>query len=218
MIKSTMKPTIRTAFTLTAMALLVGCSNGAGTGLLSPRAPVAQTDVAQGDVVAFEEIDVSYEAAVAFGEIARVCEAKDKNLGALVATTGTGEFEIYDTAPAGIALRRFYLTGFDDGCPRQFMASTTAFGMPSVYEAQHYGKAGFVTGASDAAYEQIKTEVCRVPAGTPCGKRIKRLDKTTVFLSAYDLTGDTERWTDYLIHKGALVASAVKGTDTSISE
>lgn len=211
--KPVTKPMMKTVTTLAAMALLVGCANTGGPGLFSLRAPAPQSDIAP-----FEEVDVPYEAAVSFGEIARVCEARDKPLGALVATTGPRDLEVYDTAPGGITLRRFYLTGFADGCPRQFMASTTAFGMPSDYEAQHYGKDSFVTGATDVAYEAIKAEVCGVPAGAPCGKRIKRLDKTTVFLSAYDLTGDTEHWTDYLIHNGALVAVAVKSTDKPISE
>lgn len=204
-------PRFKTVFTMAVLALLAGCANTGGPGLFSLRAPA-------NDIAPLEEIDVPYEAAVSFGEIARVCEARDKPLGVLVATTETGNFEVHDTAPGGITLRRFFLTGFADGCPRQFMASTTAFGTPSAYEALHYGKDSFVQGATDLTYDQIKAEVCGVPAGAPCGKRIGKLDRTTVFLSAYDLTGATEHWTDYLLHNGTLVASAVKRTDKSISE
>jgi hypothetical protein len=196
---------IKVVFTLAIATAFVGCTERLSPFSLPTPEPVFEaTDVNQ--------LDVPFEATVSFGAIARVCEAKGKPLGDLVDTASIGDFQIYDTAPEGITIRKFYLTGFSDDCPRQFTASTAAFGTPSMYEALHYGKDTFVYGATDAAYDKIKESICGAPAGEPCGRKIKALDKSTVFVSAYDLTGDSERWTDFLIHDGSVVATALKTT------
>lgn len=214
---------IKAALTLALVAGLAGCAErptvpeGQASaqsaapqkrgGLFSvfARAPVFDAPEAY-------QMDVPFEATVPFGTVARVCEAKGKPLGTLASAAPGGGFQLYDTGPKGVALRKFYLTGFEDGCPRQFTAATAVFGTPSQYETLHYGqgKGGFIYGVTDAAYENIKENVCGTPAGEPCGRKIKKLDQSTVFVSAYDLSSDTERWTDFLIYNGKIVATALK--------
>lgn len=193
----------KAVFTLVILTALAGCSNV--QNMFSPLTPEPVPETT--DVY---EIDIPFEAAVSFGTVARVCEAQTKPLGTLIEEASVGDFKIYDTAPEGVMVRKFYLTGFGDGCPRQFMASTAAFGTPSMYETLHYSKDTFVYGSTDAAYDKIKGNVCGAPAGKPCGRKIKKLDKSMVFVSAYDLTEENQRWTDFLIHNGSIVATALK--------
>ncbi len=227
---------IKAAFTLALVAALAGCAerpnlfggasraqsnvapSGANTpqerrGLFSAFAREHETVFAAEDL---DQMDVAFEATVPFGTMARVCGAKGKPLGNLVGTSSVGDFKIYDTAPAGVAVRKFYLTGFADACPRQFMAATAVFGAPSKYEALHYGedKGSYIYGATDAAYDKIKENTCGVPAGEPCGRKIRKIDGHTTFLSAYELAEESERWTDFLIHNGSVVATALKTKQT----
>ncbi len=223
---------IKAAFTLTFVFALAGCTEGpvlfgGGTSAQSNAAelrantPKDRTGLfsifEREQETVFEtsqtyQMDVPFEATVPFGTMARVCEANVKPLGNLVGTSSVGGFKIYDTAPTGVSVRKFYLTGFADECPRQFMAATAVFGAPSKYEALHYGedKGSLIYGATDAAYDKIKQNTCGVPAGEPCGRKIKKMDGHTVFLSAYELDGENERWTDFLIHNGSVVATALK--------
>ena len=61
--------------------------------------------------------------------------------------------------PARPARRSYYLTGFKDGCARQFTAALVLFGSPESYEQIHYGPAGKSQpkAETDAAYEQVKS-------------------------------------------------------------
>lgn len=157
---------------------------------------------------------VSFGTALPYGEIARTCDAPEGKLGARVDSWPKGGrgYTLYDTAPGGTGLRTFYLTGFADGCPRQFSAALVLFAAPSDYEVIRYGPAGadLPVSSTDTAYEQVKGQVCRVSAGQPCGRRMARLEQDTVFLSVYERFGDNAAWKTILLHDGAVAATDIK--------
>ena len=111
-------------------------------------------------------------------------------------------------------MRTFYITGFDDGCPRQLTAAHVLLGAPSFYELLHYGPAGehLAQGETDAAYERVKREVCGARKGRPCGAQIKRLERSTFFVNAYPRADDNTGWSEMLIHKGTVMATAQKSS------
>ncbi|MEO9898464.1 MAG: hypothetical protein ABJD13_15955 [Paracoccaceae bacterium] len=158
--------------------------------------------------------DVPFGTVLAFGEVARVCEARSKPLGEKVAQSETrGQvYKIYDTAADASVPRTFYVTGFSDACPRQFTAALALFGDISMHEQLRYGRPSteYPYSATDDAYENIKSLVCRVGKGKPCGKRLENLARTTVFVSTYEKFTDNGQWADVLLHDGAVVATAMK--------
>lgn len=156
--------------------------------------------------------DVPFGTALAFGQIARVCDAKGKPLGKQVAGTGRRGFSLYDSN-AGIRDKRtFYITGFSDDCPRQFTAANALLGEPAFYEEIRFGPTGqFMTyAATDQAYDGLKSKVCRTAKNKPCGKNIDKLDSSTVFVSAYEFGEINRGWKEFLIHDGEVLASALK--------
>ncbi|WP_299154671.1 hypothetical protein [uncultured Tateyamaria sp.] len=158
--------------------------------------------------------DVPLGTVLAFGDIARVCEAKPAQLGTLVdqgARKGRG-YKLFDTVPDGARPRTFYVTGFADNCPRQFTASLALFGAPEFHEQLRYGLPAkeYPYSTTDQAYEKVKGKVCNVGRSKPCGARISRLDRTTVFVSAYENFGENARWADMLLHDGAILAKSLK--------
>lgn len=149
-----------------------------------------------------------------YGKVARLCGVSAGKLGSEIARypeRGRG-YAIYDSAAGSTTPRSFYITGFDDGCARQFTAALAVFGAPDVYEQIHYGPAREtqVTSETDAAYEQVKSRVCRVPRGQPCGDRVDRLARDTVFVSIYERFGSNPRWKNLLLHDGAVMALDIK--------
>ncbi|WP_415919827.1 hypothetical protein [Tateyamaria sp. SN6-1] len=158
--------------------------------------------------------DVPLGTALPFGEIARVCEAKPRDMGeisAKAARKGRG-YVLYDSAPGSASARTFYITGFADNCPRQFTAAIALFGEPVLHEQLRYGLPArdFPYSATDEAYEKVKAQVCNVGRTKPCGSRISRLDKTTTFVTAYENFGENPRWADMLLHDGEVLAAALK--------
>lgn len=156
--------------------------------------------------------DVAYGGTLAFGEIARVCEARNKSMGKKVDGQGRRGFTLYDSNPGIRDKRTFYVTGFDDGCPRQFTAANALFGAPSFYEQIRFGPAGkhLPYAATDKAYDKVKKTICRVGKKKPCGNKIATLDKGTAFVSAYEFNEHNGKWKEFLVHDGAVLASAVK--------
>ncbi|TMM51557.1 hypothetical protein [Sulfitobacter sabulilitoris] len=160
------------------------------------------------------EGDVPPGTVLPYGTVARVCGARGAKLGKKVEkfpTRGRG-YTLHDTFPNSTAPRTFYVTGFSDGCPRQFTASLALFGAPSMHEKLRYGRPGdaYPYSATDSAYEDIKRDVCGAAKRKPCGSRIKRLERNTVFISTYERFGGTSRWSDILLHDGEVMASAIK--------
>lgn len=145
-----------------------------------------------------------------YGEVAQACGVKQSTLGSPIAQfpESPAKYKIYDTNPSASGLRTIYVTGFADGCPRQFTASLVVFGSPETYEEIRYGPASKtvpITGI-DQAYEQLKAEVCNVPAGTPCGASMTKMSKEAVFLTVYKNFGGSQGWMDMLIHGGKVIA------------
>ena len=158
--------------------------------------------------------DVAKGELLAFGDIARVCEAKGTKLGKKVESFGRGSqgYVLYDTKPNSTVPRTFYVTGFSDRCPRQFTAALAMFGAPSMHEQLRYGQASkkHPYSETDKAYERIKGRVCGTSRKQPCGSRISQLERNTVFISSYERFTHNGRWSDVLLHRGTVAASAIK--------
>lgn len=149
-----------------------------------------------------------------YGQIARLCGVSAGRLGKKVGQYPErgAKYTLYDSAPGGQGMRNFYVTGFDDGCARQFSAALVLFGTPEVYEQIRYGLPAETqpVAETDRAYEALKSRVCRVGRGKPCGARMKTLSRDTVFLSIYERFGTNARWKNLLLHDGAVLALDVK--------
>ncbi|MEP5089974.1 MAG: hypothetical protein ABJR23_11165 [Paracoccaceae bacterium] len=158
--------------------------------------------------------DVASGTSLPFGDVARVCDARGQRLGKEIARfpeRGKG-YRLYDSAPGATTPHTFYVTGFRDGCPRQFTAALAIFGAPSMYEQLRYGGAAenHSRSATDKAYEKVKSRVCGVAKRKPCGRKIKSLERGTVFISVYERFEDNARWADILVHDGTVLAANIK--------
>lgn len=179
------------------------------TGLLSRLVPTFGAAAPQ---TGPDAIEVPYGTVLPYGEVARVCEARRKSLGRKVESASASGYKLYDSAPGAKGPRTYYITGFDDGCPRQLTAAHVLLGAPSFYELLHYGPTGahLTTGATDRAYEQVKSRVCGVRKGKPCGSKMRSLERSTFFVNTYERPDDNTRWSELLVHEGQVVASALK--------
>jgi hypothetical protein len=158
--------------------------------------------------------DVEYGTVLPYGEVARVCSARGRPMGRKIdkaPARGRG-YALFDSDPNSAAPRTFYVTGFNDGCPRQFTAALALMGAPTLHEQLRYGlpSAEYPYSTTDKAYEKVKSSVCRVGKRKPCGAKIGELEKNTVFISTYERFGNNARWADILIHDGAVLAAAIK--------
>ncbi|WP_425073808.1 hypothetical protein [Sagittula sp. S175] len=154
--------------------------------------------------------EVAFGTTVPYGQIARVCGVSESQLGAKTQSwpeRGRG-YELRDSAPGSTSARSYYLTGFKDGCARQFTAALVMFGSPETWEQIHYGPAGssLPVLSTDRAFEDIKARICRVKKGQSCGSKMSTLEKDTVFVSFYERFEDNTRWTNILLHDGEVVA------------
>ncbi len=145
-----------------------------------------------------------------FGQIARACHAKRGQLGQEVAKYPErgAKYRVFDSAPGSQGLHTFYVTGFSDGCPRQFTAALAVFGSAGMYEALRYGlpvKAR-TKKPTDIAYEKLKSGKCGVARTKPCGASISRLEKSTVFLSVYNRFEGAQGWSNLLLSDGKVMA------------
>lgn len=155
--------------------------------------------------------DVAYGTLLPFAVVGRVCEAKSRPKGARVERSEAG-YDLYDSAPGIPEARTFYVTGFADGCPRQFTAALAMFGAPSLHEQLRYGlpSDAYPYSDTDKAYEKVKSAICRVGRRKPCGSRIRTLERNTVFVSTYERSTYNGRWADILIHDGSVLATSLK--------
>ncbi len=179
-------------------------------GLFGGRTPVALSASRNGP----DARDVPVGTVLPFGEVARVCDARPASMAKIVekaAGKGRG-YVLYDSAPDTASPRTFYVTGFDDNCPRQFTAALALFGTAELHEQLRYGLPAkeYPYSTTDEAYEKVKAKVCNVGRSKPCGARIGRLEKTTVFVSVYENFGENARWADLLLHDGTVLAAALK--------
>ncbi|SDE36292.1 lipoprotein [Limimaricola pyoseonensis] len=180
---------------LTAAIALSACAAGlaGGSATWSGPAPDAR-EVAPGTILPF-------------GQMARVCGLPDDALG--TAVEAASGFTLHDSAAGDTAPRTHYVTGFSDGCARQFTAALALFGDTGVHEATAYG-AGVAHEPVAAAYEEVKRQICGVPKGQPCGRSAERLAANTTFLTAYAAFGASGRHADMLLHDRRALAMGVE--------
>lgn len=155
--------------------------------------------------------DVTIDTVVPFGEIRRNCTVKTSQMGTRI--SDASGYEVYDTNAKALGSRTHFLTGFRDGCARQFSGSVVMLGDVGTHEMFRYTNVGLKRpySTTDEAYELIKASFCRVGRGEPCGKRIDRLAKTTTFLTVYETLATRSRWANTLVHRGEIVAEDVHG-------
>lgn len=154
-----------------------------------------------------DALEIAPGAQLPFGQIARVCALQRSELGKQVERSGggKGKYRLYDSFPNSTGMRPFYITGFDDGCPRQVNAAMAIFGSAQQYEALRANKA-LSTGAADKAYDKARRQTCRAKVGKDCGAQARKLEKETAFLTVYDRFGTAQNWRDILLHDGAVLA------------
>ena len=136
-----------------------------------------------------------------YGQFAEACGTTPERLGTRIAAASG--FELYDTAPRSTGLRTHYVTGFNDGCPRQFTAALAMFGDVETHESLRYGaNSGAPFSATDRAYEQVRG--CGRP-GAACGS-LGGVARGTTFLTVYRAFASSADWADVLLSGGEVVA------------
>lgn len=155
-------------------------------------------------------------ATVPYGQVARLCGVPVNRLGKRTdryPERGSARYTLYDTEPGATGLRTMYLTGFDDGCARQFSAALAVFGGFEMHERLRYGLPDRVQPYSetDDAYETLKRQVCGAGRGKPCGSRMAQFQRDGVFVSVYERFTGSPRWKNLLLHDGRVVAFDVTG-------
>ncbi len=175
-------------------------ARAASPARIDPNAPDAQL-IAPGTVLPY-------------GAVARVCDMPRRDMGQKIDSypERRAQYTLYDSAPGATGPRSFYMTGFPDGCARQFTAALAMFGSPRMHEQLRYGApaSSLPYSDTDKAYEKIKRQVCGVGRNKPCGARISQLERDTAFVTVYERFGDNARWATILLHDGAVVAADMK--------
>lgn len=163
---------------------------------------------------AAEVRDIAFGARLPYGTLGRLCDVPNRRLGREIARFPERRpmYRLYDSEPGNTAPHAFFLTGFSDGCVRQFTAALAMFGAPSTHESLRYGQPAelHAFSATDEAYETLKRQVCGAGRGRPCGNRIDRLERDTVFVSIYERFGDNAVWKNLLLHDGEVLAIDLK--------
>ncbi len=169
---------------------------------------------ARDDTVALPQGHIAPGTMLPYGVVGVVCGMPTGAMGRKIAQypDTAPRHVLYDSHPETATPRSFYLTGFEDGCARQFTAALAMFGTVRMHEKLRYGLPADVQPYSDTdkAYETLKVQICGVDRRKPCGERVSRLDSDTVFLSIYENFGDNSRWSNLLLHGGALLAQDLK--------
>lgn len=156
-----------------------------------------------------ETVSSGVVADLPFGQIATVCGVPPARLGTEIdRPPGAAPYRLYDSNPRTTAPRPQFITGFKDGCARQFTAALVLFGSPAVHEAVRYNpqnKSPY--SASDNAYEAVKSRLCGVRRGQSCPEaRIDRLAGKSAFVSIYRRFGDSGNWIEMFLHDGEVAA------------
>lgn len=188
-------------------------TGGAGGGFLSRLLGGEAAGRPRTDGAA-EVQDIAFGDRLAYGTIGRLCDVPDRRLGREIARFPERRpmYRLYDSDPGNTAPHAFYITGFSDGCVRQFTAALAMFGAPSTHEFLRYGQPAEVQpfSATDEAYESLKRQVCGARRGQPCGPRIGRLERNTAFVSIYERFGVNPTWKNLLLHDGEVLAVDLK--------
>jgi hypothetical protein len=177
-------------------------------GFLRPGANRGGADT--GIPVSLGGADTSVEG---FGLMMRACGVTRAQLGSEVGRSpGAGTYKLYDTKPNTPEPRIHYVTGFKDGCPRQFFAALALFGSPVVHEAKRYDPSNKRRySLADDAYERVKGRTCGVGRGEFCPEgRLDRLGRDVALLTAYPSFGGATAWLDVVLYRGELAGQAVE--------
>lgn len=145
---------------------------------------------------------------VALGSVARVCNLANKDRGSRIGTQAG--FTLYDSFPNSTASRPFYLTGFSDGCARQVTGALVMFGDAAIHERHLYSQRSPTYKAVDTAYEQIKSRVCNVGRGKPCGAQMTRLNRTLAFVTVYPEFETSGTWAELLLSSRKVQAVSLR--------
>jgi len=156
------------------------------------------------------ESEIAFGTRLPYGQVARICGLSGKQMGKTTDQYPDSRpvYRLYDSDPGNTEPHSFYLTGFADGCARQFTAALAVFGSVEMHEQLRYGLPAEVQPYSDTdkAYERLKRRVCGKPRRKPCGARIDRLARDTVFVSIYGRFDSNAQWMNLLLHRGEMVA------------
>jgi len=150
-----------------------------------------------------------------FGEIGVVCGLRGRALGKEVdrfPAKGKG-YRLYDSNPISTQPRTHYLTGFKDGCARQFTASLVLIGSPVLHEQMRYDPSNkdIAVTEADKAYERIKRRICKVSKGEPCPeKHVAALEKGMAFVTLYERFGSNASWEEVLLHNGKIAGTSLR--------
>lgn len=150
-----------------------------------------------------------------FGQIGRACGLRASELGKEVdrfPERGKG-YRLYDSDPSTTQPRIHYVTGFKDGCLRQFTASLALLESPLLHEkllAVESGQAQHSTKA-DKMFQKIRAQVCRTGRGKICPEnRTAAMEKTMAFVTTYERFGGNASWTEILMHNGNIAANSAQ--------
>lgn len=148
-----------------------------------------------------------------FGQIGLACRIRGGALGKEVdrfPERGKG-YRLFDTNPSMTGPRTHYITGFKDGCPRQFTASLALLESPVLHEQLLSVKSsqGQHSTDADTAFQKIRAQVCQIGRCKACPeKRIAKMEKSMAFVTTYERFGGNARWTEILLHNGKVVANS----------
>ena len=140
------------------------------------------------------------------GVIAPVCGIATSDMGQKVESVAG--YTVYDAGGDTSVPRTHYITGFADGCARQVTAAVVMFGDVGTHEMVRYltPESALPYTDTDSTYEAIKSSVCRVGHGVPCGAQLDALGRNTVFMTVYETFGTNPEWTNILLHNGDVAA------------
>ena len=141
-----------------------------------------------------------------YGVIAPVCGVSTSDMGQKVESVAG--YTVDDAGGDTSVPRTHYITGFADGCARQVTAAVVMFGDVGTHEMVRYltPESALPYTDTDSAYEAIKSSVCRVGHGEPCGSKLESLGRNTVFMTVYETFGTNPEWTNILLHNGDVAA------------
>ncbi len=150
-----------------------------------------------------------------FGQIGSACGVRGKALGKEVDSIGRrGKgYKLYDTKPTQTGPRTHFLTGFKDGCPRQFTASLALLESPVLHEQllSAVGDKAQHSTSADIAFQKIRAQVCRIGRGKACPeKHVEKMEQSMTFVTTYERFGGAARWTKILLHNGKVEANSLQ--------
>lgn len=158
-----------------------------------------------------DAVEVSYGAVLPYGQIATVCDVKRAQMGQKV--DKVAGYTLFDSKPSAGGQRTHYLTGFDDGCARQFTSALAVFGSVETHQHVRYQASNrdLDYSQTDLAFEQIKSKTCKVSKNTACSDAgTAKLARSMVFVSVYEKFGTSPRWADILLYNGNVIAKDFK--------